>query len=94
MIDLRVEDPISFGQATREYATHPSAATLWRWSLKGVQGVRLETAKIGGRRYTTIEALDRFAATLTELRSTERANPSRQRQQEMADAAERARAAI
>ena len=36
-------------------------ATLHRWaSPGGVQGVRLETIKVGGIRYTSVEALDRF----------------------------------
>ncbi len=91
-IDLRVEQPISFVQATEVYATHPSVATLWRWALKGVQGIRLETVKIGGRRFTSIEALDRFASRLTAPRSPEGPNASVRRQQEMSRASEKAKA--
>ncbi len=46
-----------------------SQVTLWRWATKGVRGVdgrrvRLETIKLGGRRYTSVEAVERFAAAL------------------------------
>ena len=44
---------------------HPS--TLWRWSSKGLKGVRLETLRLGGRILCSVEAVTRFAANLTEL---------------------------
>ncbi len=37
---------------------HPS--TPARWALYGVNGIRLESRKIAGRRYTTLAALERF----------------------------------
>lgn len=39
-------------------AVHPSA--LWRWARYGVRGVRLEAMLIGGRFFTTEEAIARF----------------------------------
>ena len=33
---------------------------MWRWRLRGIRGVKLETIKIGGRRFTSAEALARF----------------------------------
>ena len=42
---------------------HPqrvSSSTVWRWTMRGLRGVRLETYSIGGRRFTTREAFDRF----------------------------------
>ena len=38
---------------------HPS--TVQRWLSQGVGGRRLEAVRIGGRTYTTIEAIARFA---------------------------------
>jgi hypothetical protein len=46
--------------------------TTWRWATKGlsrrgrgpVGRIRLETIKVGGTRYTTFEAIGRFAAAL------------------------------
>ena len=37
---------------------HPS--TVWRWALKGSNGVTLKTWMIGGRRMTTAEAVNEF----------------------------------
>jgi hypothetical protein len=37
-----------------------SSSTVWRWTMRGLRGVRLETYSIGGRRFTTREAFDRF----------------------------------
>ena len=31
----------------------PSSATVWRWAMKGVRGVRLESLRVGGTLYTT-----------------------------------------
>ena len=42
-----------------------SAATVGRWFGKGVRGVRLESIVVGGRRYTTREALQRFVDATT-----------------------------
>ena len=43
-----------------------SSATIWRWAQRGVRGVRLETFAIGGRRYTTKEAFERFVERTTQ----------------------------
>lgn len=43
------------------------ASSLWRWARKGVRGVRLETLRLGGRYVTTVEAIERFAKTLSQL---------------------------
>jgi hypothetical protein len=36
------------------------SSTLWRWRLKGVNGVRLECVRVGGLWATTAEAFARF----------------------------------
>lgn len=35
-------------------------STLYRWSTRGARGRTLETWMVGGVRYTTVEALERF----------------------------------
>ncbi len=40
-------------------------ATVWRWAMRGVKGVRLETLLVGGTRYTSDEALQRFFEATT-----------------------------
>ena len=92
MIDVRIEKPFSFASICELHPTHPSVQTQWRWALKGLRGIRLETAKIGGRRYTTFEAIDRFAARLTEPRPGDGPKASKRRQQEVTQAVEEAEA--
>lgn len=41
---------------------HPTC--VWRWARRGVRGVKLETARIGGRVVTSREALGRFLAAI------------------------------
>ncbi|HUY32009.1 MAG TPA: DUF1580 domain-containing protein [Pirellulales bacterium] len=64
-IDLANETPLSLSEATALLPGRPHLSTVWRWVLKGVRGVRLETLVSGGRRYTTHEALERFVAGTT-----------------------------
>lgn len=72
-IDTTVETPLSFCQAAklpdlpiRRGGKRPCAATLWRWALRGVRGIKLESIVCGGARCTSAEALRRFFARLTE----------------------------
>lgn len=46
---------------------HLHASTAARWALRGVGNprVKIETVKIGGRRFVTRAAVDRFVARLT-----------------------------
>ena len=63
-IDVEREDLIHFPEATRAFPGRKrlSLATLHRWRLHGVRGVRLDTLLIGGLRYTSREAIGRFIA--------------------------------
>lgn len=56
------ETLVSFSDARSAFrdGRRKSLATLHRWRLHGVRGVRLETLLIGGIRYTSLEAIDRF----------------------------------
>lgn len=38
--------------------------TGWRWATHGCRGVKLATFHIGGRRYTTKQALEEFHAAI------------------------------
>ena len=44
-------------------------STSWRWSTKGVKGIRLETVVIGGRRLTTIAMVQAFIEATTNARN-------------------------
>ncbi len=62
-IDAGVETLVQFSSEAR--TAFPGRrrlgyATLHRWRSEGVRGVRLETILVGGLRYTSREAIDRF----------------------------------
>jgi hypothetical protein len=59
------EHLLSVTAATREVPGRPHVSTLWRWINRGIRGIRLETVMVGGRRFTSREALDRFFASIT-----------------------------
>jgi hypothetical protein len=40
-------------------------STLWRWRTRGVNGIRLETFKVGKKRFTSLEAIARFIEKTT-----------------------------
>lgn len=39
-------------------------ATVYRWTMRGVRGRRLESVRIGGSRYTSVEAISRWIREL------------------------------
>lgn len=63
-IDIDLENLVPFSDARTAFPGDKrlSLATLHRWRIKGVRGVRLETVLIGGLRYTSREAISRFIA--------------------------------
>lgn len=63
MCDLLNEDRLTMGELARQEELNP--CTIWRWTGRGVKGVRLETFSIGGRRFTTQQAFQRFVAATT-----------------------------
>jgi hypothetical protein len=90
MIDPATEELLTLCQAAKlipsaRKGKKTSPSTLFRWTSRGLQGIRLETIKVGGARRTSKEALTRFyqalsiadglntgdAACLTPDRSTE-----------------------
>lgn len=74
MIDPRKETLIGIADARSQFPQQPSTATLWRWVLKGARGAVLESIHVGGRRFTSIEACERFveASSNREERPTQR----------------------
>lgn len=92
-IDLSQETLLTFPQAAATLPGRPHVSTLHRWRLRGVRGVKLETCLIGGRRYTSQEALERFSAATTAAANgeapkvrtpTQRERAIRQAEQELA----------
>ena len=60
MIDPACETPVPFHEAPQHIPGRPHISTLHRWRLNGVRGRRLETFLSGGRRFTSLEAIQRF----------------------------------
>ena len=56
------ESLLTLKAAAKLLPGNPHYATLFRWAQKGCRGTRLETILVGGIRYTSREALDRFIA--------------------------------
>jgi hypothetical protein len=57
---------ITLTQLARRLPNRPHLSTVWRWTRRGIRGVRLGTVIIGGRRYTTPELVDEFLGRLGE----------------------------
>jgi hypothetical protein len=62
-MDVSTETPLSLKDVADLVGKH--VATVYRWSTTGVRGVVLETLQIGGTRFTSREALQRFCERLT-----------------------------
>lgn len=80
------EQRISIAEAGRR-AGNVAPTTVWRWRTKGVKGVKLEAFAIGGRQYTTVEALERFITGVTV--ANEAATEERSESDERSQATER-----
>lgn len=64
-IDIEHEELLTIAQAAKRLPSHPHVSTVWRWVLYGVRGTKLESVLIGGLRYTSAQALERFVAGTT-----------------------------
>jgi len=70
MIDLSTEQIVTLAAATEllpslRAGSRPHICTLYRWAQRGIRGVRLETARLGGTIVTSIEAIQRFTENCT-----------------------------
>lgn len=66
-IEIGHDHLLTYGQAAQllPKGSRPSYSTFWRWWNRGIRGVRLETVLVGGKRYTTAAAMQRFAEALS-----------------------------
>jgi hypothetical protein len=65
VIDSKTETVLTFAEASKRLRTRPDISTLHRWRQRGIRNQKLETLLVGGRRCTSIEALERFFAAAT-----------------------------
>ena len=65
MIDIANETVIPIAEAPKHIPGRPSLATVWRWVLNGTRAGKLESFLVGGRRFTTLQSIQRFAQQST-----------------------------
>lgn len=89
MNDTNLDQPIPLSVAAREQFNRRgergiSVATVWRWALRGVRGIRLETSMSGGSRMTTRAAMQRFHQRITAMANCEQSAPRTPHQRQRA----------
>ena len=96
MIEVATEQLVHVRAVPRILPRQPNGkrvhiSAVYRWMSRGVRGVRLEFVMVGGRRYTSVEALQRFAERLTGSASAQpvREVTPRRRKREIERAAQR-----
>jgi len=62
MIDLQNETVLLLREAAKRLPVRPHTSTLHRWARGLKDGRRLETVKMGGKVFTSVEACVRFAS--------------------------------
>lgn len=70
-IDISAESLLTVAEAAKTLPGRPHVATVWRWIYKGCRGVKLATICVGGRRFTSKEALERFVEASTAVANGE-----------------------
>jgi hypothetical protein len=98
-IDITTETVITPAKAThlcpeRRRGVRPNVATVYRWMMQGVRGIKLESLVVGATRCTSIEALQRFFDALTAAADAEHSSavtppPVSKSRQKAIEAAER-----
>ncbi len=92
VIDVQKEQLLAFGgEAPESFPGHSrlSLATLHRWRLHGIRGVRLPTCVVGHKRFTSREAIQWFLARLNAA-ETPKATVTPQQRKKQAEAAREA----
>jgi hypothetical protein len=82
MKNLLEEQRLTLTELARKERVNVS--TVWRWTLRGVRGIKLESFSVGARRFTTAEAFIRFVDATTAAAKGGIA-PARTRHQRAAD---------
>lgn len=96
-IDISCEELVPIRDVPKRLPTKPGGkrvhiSAVYRWMKKGVRGVKLDSVCIGGTRYTSVEALQRFVDRLSiDDRDIPREPTPRRRQMQMDAAAREAK---
>lgn len=66
MIDVLSEDVLPLADAKKLLPGRPDRSTIYRWALGGgSHGVKLQSAKVGRKRFTSRQAIQRFVEAVT-----------------------------
>lgn len=72
---LARENPLTFSEVSKWLPKRNGKkvhySTVYRWATKGVRGRVLETIRVGGVRYTSVQALERFLSAPTPTETAE-----------------------
>jgi hypothetical protein len=86
--ELTAESALTLTQTAAVIGEHtgrrPSSSTVWRWSLRGVRGKRLEVIRVGGTLYTTRQCISEFLTDYPSLPTERREPPGRPAKQTVA----------
>ena len=64
-LDIKTEQLVALRDIGNILPSSPHASTVGRWHQSGVRGIRLETVLLGGQRYTSHGAIQRFVDAVT-----------------------------
>ncbi len=83
MIKLSTETVFPVTDAPKHIPGRPSQASVWRWVLQGVGGIKLESILVGGKRFTSAEAIQRFCDKRTSAADGDTSTARISRQQDI-----------
>ena len=63
--DIQQDSLLTLAEAAAAMRRPVHVSTLHRWRLRGVRGIKLETVLVGGNRFTTMSAVQRFSEAVT-----------------------------
>lgn len=60
------EELLTLQQAAKLIPSKPDQSTVWRWAVRGVDGIFLDSVKFGRRIFTSQAAIEDFSRKLAE----------------------------
>jgi len=89
MIDPQTEQIVRLQEVHKITPGGPVAfQTPWRWAKEGVGGIKLETVKFANRRWTSVEAVQRFWGAIAARNTRQTPTAPRKRRSAERDGAE------
>lgn len=89
MIDIQSENLVALTECSEHLPKRRgrpiNISTIYRWAQRGCRGKRLETCTIGGIRYTSFEAMNRFFSDKQVVCSVKHENSIARAKQELDD---------